>query len=90
MSDYISRDAVMWVYDEMNPGVPVVGGQGRWEVMGEKLKAIPVADVAHVVRCKDCKFGEADYHDFHCCIGYGLNKAGFYCAYGKRKDAEVE
>jgi hypothetical protein len=55
------------------------------------LDNIPAADVAPVVRCKDCKRGEADDPEFfpdqyYCHAGCGWNKADFYCADGERKD----
>lgn len=56
------------------------------------LLNIPAADVAPVVRCRDCKYGEIDDPDFpnqhYCRAGYGWNDADFYCSYGERKDGE--
>ena len=54
------------------------------------IDEIPAADVAPVVRCKDCKQGEVDDPDFpdeyYCHEGCGWNKGDFYCAYGERKE----
>ena len=58
MAEYIEREAAlqkkttMTEYDEGGWGVKVS------VVRTEDIKAIPAADVAPVVRCKDCKFLE--------------------------------
>lgn len=90
MSDYISRDAVLAYpirlnhYDKEHGNVHFVYGV---ESVMEYVKSLPAADVAPVVRCKDCKHGEADDPDcpskYYCRGGCGWNKADFYCAYGK-------
>lgn len=49
------------------------------------LDEIPVADVAPVVRCKDCK------HEFGgSCIlcGFQKRKPEDFCSYGERKETE--
>ena len=45
------------------------------------IEALPVADVAPVVRCKDCKYR---YSDSWC--EYVDDDDNFYCARGKRKE----
>ena len=54
------------------------------------LADMPAADVAPVVRCKDCKQGEVDDPDFpdqyYCHAGCGWNNGDFYCAYGEREE----
>lgn len=54
------------------------------------LAYMPAADVAPVVRCKDCKQGEVDDPDFpdqyYCHAGCGWNNGDFYCAYGEREE----
>ena len=45
------------------------------------IEALPVADVAPVVRCKDCKHR---YSDSWC--EYVDDDDNFYCARGERKD----
>ena len=54
------------------------------------IDEIPAADVAPVVRCKDCKQGEVDDPDFpdeyYCRAGCGWNNGDFYCSYGERKE----
>ena len=45
------------------------------------IEALPVADVAPVVRCKDCKYR---YSDSWC--EYVDDDDNFYCARGERKE----
>lgn len=50
---------------------------------------IPAADVAPVVRCKDCKHSWEDLGGLTCSHGVCVdcNVLGdFYCSYGERKD----
>jgi len=53
------------------------------------LDEIPAADVAPVVRCKDCKHSWEDLGGLTCSHGVCVDCAvlgNFYCAYGERKD----
>ena len=53
------------------------------------LDEIPAADVAPVVRCKDCKHSWEDIGGLTCSHGVCVDcavLADFYCAYGERKD----
>ena len=47
------------------------------------IEALPVADVAPVVRCKDCKYR---YSDSWC--EYVDDDDNFYCARGKREEGD--
>lgn len=64
-------------------------GCGLLEDVIWEVDAQPTADVAPVVRCKDCKHSWEDISGLCCSHGVcvDLNVPGdFYCAYGKRKD----
>ena len=53
------------------------------------LADMPAADVAPVVRCKDCKHSWEDIGGLTCSHGVCVDcavLADFYCAYGERKD----
>ena len=88
MAEYIEREAAIDAVTEVYYSMPDV------TLSGEKFEAaingILAADVAPVVRCKDCKQGEVDDPDFpdqyYCHAGCGWNKGDFYCAYGERKE----
>lgn len=57
------------------------------------LKSVPAADVAPVVRCKDCKYAEETYRpDIVRCTNFSTYHdpwkvwRGWYCGDGERKD----
>lgn len=52
----------------------------------------PAADVAPVVRCKECKHYEPEEYECGCVFAGGLSyvKADDYCSYGERKDGGDE
>ena len=50
MDEYIKREAVI----EAIMSEPSDAHYPQWYV--DKIKSIPAADVAEVVRCKDCKY----------------------------------
>ena len=54
----------------------------------EIVAATPAADVAPVVRCKDCKHSWEDISGLCCSHGVCVDltvPGDFYCAYGERK-----
>ena len=52
----------------------------------EDLADIPAADVAPVVRCKDCKYLEISGCYGECGKGYlGIVRPDCYCCYGERR-----
>lgn len=55
------------------------------------IDLIPAADVAQVVRCKDCKHSWEDIGGLCCSHGVCVDITvpdDFYCAYGIRKEGE--
>jgi hypothetical protein len=55
----------------------------------DRLRAIPAADVAPVVRCKDCRKGipDSEYATAYSCYGI-WHKPDWFCAGGVRKDGD--
>ena len=88
MAEYIKREAAIKRVMET-----------KWEsgsdgaAAMEIVAATPAADVAPVVRCKDCKFSHADGH-VRTCEGYWFDLSGYavsvkddaFCSYGERRD----
>ena len=72
MDEYIKRKAVIDLITRRyeNP-----------EICTQEINSIPAADVAPVVRCKDCKYR---YSDSWC--EYVDDDDNFYCARGERKE----
>lgn len=54
------------------------------------LEDTPVADVADIVRCKDCLYATERYGHLNCIHGVSYrnswNKPDDYCSYGVRKE----
>ena len=84
MADYIRRDSVLELAREYY--TPVLREEA---VPLTAIRNIPSADVAEVVRCKDCR--HRDPEDRKCDCGQ-LERAGcvfpvnddYFCAYGER------
>lgn len=89
--EYIEREAVVeratYMFDE-------VLGTCKC-VLVEDIEKVPTADVAEVVRCKDCKHGYSYYGNILCTnINSPWYNAEFdiimenndFCSYGERKE----
>jgi hypothetical protein len=95
MAEYIKRTAVFEQFDNADADVCETDDFGGVDYgfgmknIKELINAIPAADVAPVVRCKDCKHSWEDIGGLCCshrvCIDLNVPD-DFYCAYGERKD----
>ena len=80
MADYISREAAL----------KALYADYAYPAMGI-IKEIPAADVAEVVRCKDCKYGDYDSKPNGAMVCLKTND-GFwrqemdFCSYGRRNE----
>lgn len=66
------------------------GDTVAWNI-GGAIKGLPCADVAPLVRCKDCKHSWEDIGGLCCSHGVCVDLTvpdDFYCAYGIRKEGE--
>lgn len=85
MAEYVEREAVKKVFKDF--GKPLVMATG---FAARQIDAIPAADVAPVVRCKDCKLwkshcsGKAGI----CPKRHGVAKADDFCSDGARMDGD--
>lgn len=82
MTDYISREAAL----------KALYADYAYPAMGI-IKEIPAADVAEVVRCKDCKYRRKnDENEPYCTAKDGLLHPSDdeFCSYGKRKEQTKE
>ena len=96
MAEYIEREAIseeIRKYYYKNP--PNFSyGEGFDRGLDRAQRAIldaPAADVAEVVRCKDCKyFGLNDENVPYCFNRFGLNdpEPNGFCNYGMEKDVQ--
>ena len=90
MAEYIKREDVLRRRRKMS-GADFGGEFWDEAVLCEDIRKIPTADVAEVVRCKDCKYGEiddADFPDQYLChhSGDNWNNGNHFCAFGTPKE----
>ena len=82
MDEYIKREAVI----EVIMSEPPDAHYPQWYV--DKIKSIPAADVAPVVRCKDCRWrGREDCAMFYRCDcgeQHTWETDNDFCSYGER------
>ena len=79
MAEYIDREELLELYETGNTVIDKVGVVPL-QVIRQNIMDMPAADVAPVVRCKDCKHR---YSDSWC--EYVDDDDNFYCARGERK-----
>lgn len=81
MANYISREALLRDIEKYHVDS---GGKFRhW------VEIQPVADVAPVVRCRECKHSYDDISGLCCTMGPCVDcivPEGFFCSYGERKE----
>lgn len=95
MAEYIDREAALEIcdkeYKERLRMHDYCGDTVAWNI-GGAIKGLPCADVAPVVRCKDCEYSYDEISYLCCSHGVCVDcevPPNFYCAYGKRR-AEKE
>lgn len=91
MAEYIDRDAIYKAFAnactdvlERASEIEYIAGFS-YELVIEILDNIPAADVAPVVRCKDCKYYKPDEYECGCDYGLPCVKADDFCSYGERR-----
>lgn len=84
MAEYIKRETAVRA---VMAAKWVDGSDGAMAI--EIVASPPAADVAPVVRCKDCKHGYEDTGGLCCSYGPCVDcivPEDFFCSYGERKD----
>lgn len=91
MAEYITKNAAINAVEN----APIELFQSEWEEIEEAINAAPAADVAPVVRCKDCKY--AYINSFSAASGVALCSSSAkvmqqddFCSYGERKDGDTD
>lgn len=94
MAEYIEREAAInWIYELINARQEWTG-DARAEIQGLNaamcgIEDVPAADVAPVVRCKDCKRSYEDLCGRVCSYGVCVDCVvpdDFFCADGAKMD----
>lgn len=82
MAEYIEREDLLELY-RMDDPVLNKNGHVPLPVIRQNIMDIPAADVAPVVRCKECKWAGGD---FVCYRGVMVqHKPEDFCSYGERR-----
>ena len=77
MDEYIARKtAKRWLAFAVGTGVSAA----------ETIDQVPAADVAPVVRCKDCKYNRGSKKCLNPDSFFSVPKDDDYCSYGERKN----
>ena len=87
MAEYIEREALCKILEnwrDAHADVDDEQGCGLLEDVIWEVDAQPAADVAPVVRCKDCKHYDIGGSCIIC--GFQSRKPDDFCSYGERKD----
>lgn len=91
MTEYIDREAALALVrpDDPNDERYAVTVETAKRLIRHVLTAAPAADVAPVVRCKDCKYSYEDISGLTCAYGPPVGcivQDNFYCANGEREE----
>lgn len=94
MVEYIERSAGVSILRAKANMAVLMDAAPYFEKAAQMLEKLPAADVAPVVRCKDCKYrggvevpcngGSVDYCKVWDCTLRNLETT--FCSYGERKD----
>ena len=90
MADYIRREDALFALRKAERGGSMTA-LTRLERAYAEIREMPAADVAEVVRCKDCKYGDYDSKPNGAMVCL-RTKDGFwreetdFCSYGKRRE----
>lgn len=101
MAEYIERDAAIEIceteYQNRLRMLDYCGDTVAWNI-GSEIKALPAADVAPVVRCRDCKHYRTYMGHDMCAknvkllggreVGLCATGKDDFCNYGERKNDE--
>lgn len=93
MAEYIEREALQAALMRKRCGVATQRYTEGWNDCLLRVKSMvskaPAADVAPVVRCKDCEYSYDEISYLCCSHGVCVDcevPPNFYCAEGKRKE----
>ena len=90
MATYLPKESALKVVEKYGTtsGFALGRHTGLAICIASEIAEIPAADVAPVVRCKDCKHSWEDIGGLCCSHGACVDltvPGDFYCAYGERK-----
>lgn len=94
MAEYINRKAAIslikqYGHDAIDGVIYSLDTVDDCIELANRIETLPTADVAPVVRCKDCKHSWDDIGGLCCSHGVCVDLTvpdDFYCAYGEKKE----
>lgn len=102
MAEYIDKNATVGILEAMSRSTDCECIKKRLEKAAKRVSVIPAADVAPVVRCKECKHYR-NYPNGLCYLHTEpkTNARGYsgeavcvepedFCSYGERKDGDTD
>ncbi len=93
MAEYIEREkaiAICQSYYEYCLKMHDFSGDSIAYDIRSNIQGLPIADVVEVVRCKDCKHYNKEFHfkdEGWCVNNLYTAKDEHFCSYGERKEA---
>lgn len=92
MAEYIERSAGVSIFRAKANMAVLMDAAPYFEKAAQMLEQLPAADVAPVVRCKDCEYSWEDIGGLTCSYGCCVDcivREDFFCADGvKREEAK--
>lgn len=95
MAEYITKEAAIQAFEWGEADVIEDYGDGynfgfSRGIIKSAINAIPAADVAPVVRCKDCKHNRGSKKCLNPDSFFAVPKDDDFCSYGERKEGGAE
>lgn len=95
MAEYITKEAAIQAFEWGEADVIEDYGDGynfgfSRGIIKSAINAIPAADVAPVVRCKDCKYNRGSKKCLNPDSFFAVPKDDDFCSYGERKEGGAE
>lgn len=95
MAEYITKEAAIQAFEwgEADVIEDYVDGYNfgfSRGIIKSAINAIPAADVAPVVRCKDCKYNRGSKKCLNPDSFFAVPKDDDFCSYGERKEGGAE
>ena len=91
MAEHIDRAVCLSVLRAKSNMAVLMDAAPYFEKAAQMLEKLPAADVAPVVRCKDCEYSYDELSYLCCSHGVCVDcevPPNFYCAEGKRKEPD--
>lgn len=89
MAEYIERAAAVKSVLRMRRPENSVAQNRMLSIIQMDMLKLPAADVAPVVRCKDCKYNRGSKKCLNPDSFFAVPKDDDFCSYGERKDGGV-